>query len=43
MLKNKTNSLKRAITAILGGYVLDPDNPFVRDPDGALAALLKLA
>jgi flavin-dependent dehydrogenase len=43
MLKSKTNGLKRAITAILGGYVLDPENPFVRDPEGALSALLKLS
>ncbi len=43
MRKNKTDVVKRAITAILGGYVLDPENPFVRDPDAALSALLKLA
>ncbi len=43
MRKNKTDRLKRAITAILGGYVLDPDNPFARNPDAALSALLKLA
>jgi flavin-dependent dehydrogenase len=39
---NKTQSIKRAITAILGGYVLDNENPFVRDPQGTLSALLKL-
>lgn len=39
---NKTQSIKRAITAILGGYVLDMENPFVRDPQGTLSALLKL-
>jgi flavin-dependent dehydrogenase len=43
MRKNKTDGLKRAITAILGGYVLDPENPFARNPDAALSALLKLA
>ncbi len=43
MRKNKTHDLKRAITAILGGYVLDLDNPFVRNPEAALSALLKLA
>jgi flavin-dependent dehydrogenase len=43
MRKNKTDVVKRAITAILGGYVLDSENPFVRDPDAALSALLKLA
>ncbi len=43
MRKNKTDVVKRAITAILGGYVLDPENPFVRDPDAVLSALLKLA
>lgn len=40
---NKTDRIKRALTAILGGYVLDPNNPFVRDPEGALSALRKLA
>jgi len=39
---DKTDAIKRSITAILGGYVLDPNNPFVRDPEGTLAALLKL-
>jgi flavin-dependent dehydrogenase len=39
---NKTDAIKRSITAILGGYVLDSSNPFVRDPERALAALLKL-
>ena len=39
---NKTDAIKRSITAILGGYVLDPQNPFVREPEAALAALLKL-
>ncbi len=39
---NKTDAIKRSITAILGGYVLDPNNPFVREPGPALAALLKL-
>ncbi|MBU8895218.1 FAD-dependent oxidoreductase [Corallococcus sp. H22C18031201] len=40
---NKTQAIKRAITAILGGYVLDPENPFVRNPEGTLSALLKLS
>jgi flavin-dependent dehydrogenase len=39
---NKTDAIKRSITAILGGYVLDPNNPFVREPEHSLAALLKL-
>jgi flavin-dependent dehydrogenase len=39
---NKTDAIKRSITAILGGYVLDAQNPFVREPESALAALLKL-
>lgn len=39
---NKTDAIKRSITAILGGYVLDSNNPFVREPKRALAALLKL-
>jgi flavin-dependent dehydrogenase len=39
---NKTDAIKRSITAILGGYVLDSNNPFVREPERALAALLKL-
>ncbi|PTL85082.1 NAD(P)/FAD-dependent oxidoreductase [Vitiosangium sp. GDMCC 1.1324] len=39
----KSVAIKRAITAILGGYVLDTNNPFVRDADGTLNALLKLA
>ena len=40
---NKTPAIKRAITAILGGYVLDDENPFVRNPEGTLQALLKLS
>jgi flavin-dependent dehydrogenase len=39
---NKTEAIQRSITAILGGYVLDPNNPFVREPERALSALLKL-
>ncbi len=39
---DKADAIKRSITAILGGYVLDDDNPFVRDPERGLAALLKL-
>jgi flavin-dependent dehydrogenase len=41
--QNKADSIKRAITAILGGYVLDEKNPFVRDAAGMLSALMKLA
>ncbi|MCI0569697.1 MAG: tryptophan 7-halogenase [Myxococcaceae bacterium] len=40
--KDKTDLIKRSITAVLGGYVLDEQNPFVRDPQGTLNALLKL-
>src|SRR5262249_33290854 len=43
MRKNKREGVKRPIPAILGGYVLDPDNPFARNPEAALTALLKLA
>ena len=39
---NKHPALKQAITAVLGGYVTDPSNPFVRDPEKTLAAVLKL-
>lgn len=38
----KSETIKRAITAVLGGYVLDARNPFVRDPEGTLNAALKL-
>jgi flavin-dependent dehydrogenase len=41
MRPDKTEAIKRSMTAILGGYVLDTDNPFVREPERALAALLK--
>jgi hypothetical protein len=40
--QNKSDHIKRAITAVLGGYVLDEQNPLVRDPDGTLSALLRL-
>ncbi|HZH03897.1 MAG TPA: FAD-dependent oxidoreductase, partial [Myxococcaceae bacterium] len=39
---NRSAAVKRGITAVLGGYVLDPQNPFVRDPQGMMAALLKM-
>ena len=39
---NKHPAIKQAITAVLGGYVTDPSNPFVRDPEQTLAAVLKL-
>jgi flavin-dependent dehydrogenase len=42
MRPNKTDAIKRSMTAILGGYVLDNENPFVREPERALGALLKL-
>jgi len=38
----KSDQIKRAITAVLGGYVLDERNPFVRDTEGTLTAALKL-
>ncbi len=38
---DKADKIKRAITAVLGGYVLDERNPFVRDPRGTLNAALK--
>jgi len=38
----KTDAIKRSITAILGGYVLDDNNPLVRETERALAALVKL-
>ncbi len=41
--KNKPESIKRAITAVLGGYVLDERNPFVRDANRTLSAAVKLA
>jgi flavin-dependent dehydrogenase len=41
--RNKTQQIKQAITAILGGYVLDSENPFVRNAEETLAALLKVA
>jgi len=41
--KAKPESIKRAITAVLGGYVLDERNPFVRDADRTLSAAVKLA
>ncbi len=43
MQQTKTDMIKRAITAVLGGYVLDENNPFVRDGEGMLRSLLKLA
>lgn len=41
--KEKPDSIKRAITAVLGGYVLDERNPFVRDAKRTLSAALKFA
>jgi flavin-dependent dehydrogenase len=40
--QNKADRIKRAITSVLGGYVLDDQNPFVRDARGTLNACLKL-
>ncbi|MBK7862415.1 MAG: tryptophan 7-halogenase [Archangiaceae bacterium] len=40
--QGKSEQIKRAITAVLGGYVLDARNPFVRDTEGTLNAALKL-
>jgi flavin-dependent dehydrogenase len=37
----KDDRIKRAITSVLGGYVLDERNPFVRDGRGTLGAALK--
>ena len=36
---HKSEKVKRSITSILGGYVLDDENPLVRNPDQALAAV----
>ncbi len=41
MHSGKNEKVKRAITAVLGGYVLDERNPFVRDPQGMLGAALR--
>ncbi len=40
---SKDDKVKRAITAVLGGYVLDDRNPFVRNPEGMLGATLRFA
>ena len=39
--QGKDDRIKRAITSVLGGYVLDERNPFVRDGPGTLGAALK--
>ena len=39
---NKHGAIKQAITAVLGGYVTDKNNPFVRDAEKTLAAVVKL-
>jgi len=39
---NKSPNVKRALTAILGGYVLDDENIFVRRRGDAIDALLKM-
>ncbi|MBK7862560.1 MAG: tryptophan 7-halogenase [Archangiaceae bacterium] len=41
--EKKNPMIKRSITAVLGGYVLDEKNPFVRDTQGTLDAILKLS
>jgi flavin-dependent dehydrogenase len=40
--RDKGPDIKRAITSVLGGYVLDTKNPFVRDAEGTLQALLRM-
>lgn len=42
MSSSKPDKFKRAITSVLGGYVLDDQNPFVRDAEGTLRNLQKL-
>lgn len=42
MYPKKPESFKRAITSVLGGYVLDEQNPFVRDAIGTLKNIQKL-
>jgi len=39
---NKHPAIRQAITAVLGGYVTDQNNPFVRDAEKTLAAVVKL-
>jgi flavin-dependent dehydrogenase len=39
---NKPDKIKRAITSVLAGYVLDESNPFVRNGAGTLRALAQL-
>ncbi len=41
--QGKDPKIKRAITSVLGGYVLDEQNPFVRDAEGTLGAIAKLS
>jgi flavin-dependent dehydrogenase len=41
MNDQKPEKFKRAITSVLGGYVLDEQNPFVRDAEGTLRSLQK--
>ena len=38
----RNTGITQSITAVLGGYVRDQNNPFVRDPDRTLAAVAKL-
>jgi flavin-dependent dehydrogenase len=42
MFPKKPERIKRAITSVLGGYVLDEQNPFVKDAQGTLNNVLKL-
>lgn len=42
LFPKKADRIKRAITSVLGGYVLDEQNPFVRDAQGTLDAVVKL-
>ena len=43
MHAGKDDKVKRAITAVLGGYVLDERNPFVRNPQVTVQATLRFA
>lgn len=42
LASGKNERIKRAITSVLGGYVLDDQNPFVRDSRGMMESVLKL-
>jgi flavin-dependent dehydrogenase len=42
LTREKPDKIKRAITSVLAGYVLDETNPFVRNGEGTLRTLAKL-